>query len=194
MKGALLLVMAVGGIVSVGCGDDRLRTLSQSDVVGIPAGDATGSLFAGQYMLTRAWKGPCRCRAGSCATLNLGLGSATLMQTDGGAAASQQQSGCRLLRRWNRQRRKFCVRAGAGIRGRLFFFAHHGASRARERSTGLDEWHLGEHDGASRFRLRPSGRLRSDLPRPLTTRRYCAAAFCAAAATAVAPSTPCCSS
>lgn len=83
MKGALLLVMAVGGIVSVGCGDDRLRTLSQSDVVGIPAGDATGSLFAGQYMLTRAWKGPCRCRAGSCATLNLGLGSATLMQTDG---------------------------------------------------------------------------------------------------------------
>ena len=43
MKGALLLVMAVGGIVSVGCGDDRLRTLSQSDVVGIPAGDATGT-------------------------------------------------------------------------------------------------------------------------------------------------------
>ena len=83
MRGALALVMAVGGIVSVGCGDDGLRTLSQSDVVGIPPGDATGSLFAGQYMLTRAWKGPCRCRVGSCATLNLGLGTATVIQTDG---------------------------------------------------------------------------------------------------------------
>jgi hypothetical protein len=82
MKGGLLLVLAVG-IVSVGCDDDGLRTLSRSDVVGIPPGDAIGALFAGQYTLTRAWQGPCRCRVGSCATLNLGLGAATVTQTDG---------------------------------------------------------------------------------------------------------------
>ncbi len=85
MKGAFVLVFAVGGMVSVGCGDSGLRTLSQSDVAGIPPGNAIGSLFAGRYSLTRAWKGPCRCRVGSCATItiNVGLGTTTLTQTDG---------------------------------------------------------------------------------------------------------------
>jgi hypothetical protein len=84
MKGALL-VLAVGGIVLVGCGDGELRTLSPSDVVGIPPGNATGSLFAGHYMLTRVWKGPCRCRVGTCGTITIdaGPGTVTVMQTDG---------------------------------------------------------------------------------------------------------------
>ena len=90
MKGAFVLVFVVGGFVSVGCGDDGLRTLSQADVVGIPPGNAIGALFAGQYMLTRASKGPCRCRVGSCATLTLGLGAATLMQADGMLQLSRQ--------------------------------------------------------------------------------------------------------
>jgi len=86
MKGALVLVMAVGGIVLLGCGGEHgLRTLSRSDVVGIPPGNAIGSLFAGRYMVTRAWKGLCRCRVSSCSTItfNVGSGTTTLMQTDG---------------------------------------------------------------------------------------------------------------
>jgi len=86
MKGAFALVLVVGALVSAGCGIDSLRTLSESDVVGISAGDATGSLFAGHYMLTGTWKGACRCRVGSCATITIdaGPGSLRVMQTDGG--------------------------------------------------------------------------------------------------------------
>ena len=84
MKGVLVLVIAVGGIVSVGCGVDWLRTLSQSDVVGIPPGDATGSLFAGQYMLTQCLE---RGRVGVGLALARrsisGWAARRVMQTDG---------------------------------------------------------------------------------------------------------------
>ena len=85
MNGGFVLVLVIGGIVSAGCGIDSLRTLSQSDVAGVPPGDGTGSLFAGHYMLTGAWKGSCRCRVGSCATITIdaGPGTVTVMQTDG---------------------------------------------------------------------------------------------------------------
>jgi len=85
MKGAHWLAIAVAGMVASGCDGDSLRTLSQSDVVGIPPGDATGSLFSGQYMSTAIWKGACRCRVGSCSEITVSLEPMTfpVVQTDG---------------------------------------------------------------------------------------------------------------
>src|SRR5262245_42365790 len=85
MKAGLGLIAAVAGLVSVGCGDDSLRTLSETDVVGIPPGDAIDALFFGQYALIRAWKGPCKCRVGACSliTIDTALGTATVVQADG---------------------------------------------------------------------------------------------------------------
>jgi hypothetical protein len=80
-----LLASVVGGLVSSGCGDGALRTLSEADVTGIPPGNASGALFSGRYALTRAWKEACRCRSGSCAevTIDPDAGILTLVQDDG---------------------------------------------------------------------------------------------------------------
>jgi len=52
----------------VGCGEDP-RTLTRDDVSGIPAGDAVGAQFSGEYLIASNKIGGCHCRAGSCATL-----------------------------------------------------------------------------------------------------------------------------
>ena len=85
MKGALWFAIAVTGMVAFGCDGDSLRTLSQADVVGIPPGDATGSLFSGRYMSTDIWKGACRCRVGSCSGITAPAEPVTfpVVQTDG---------------------------------------------------------------------------------------------------------------
>jgi hypothetical protein len=85
MKRAHWFAIAVTGIVAFGCDGDSLRTLSQADVVGIPPGDATGSLFSGQYASTGIWKGACRCRVGSCSEIAVPGEPVTfpIVQTDG---------------------------------------------------------------------------------------------------------------
>lgn len=85
MKGALRFAIAVTGMVALGCDGDSLRTLSQADVVGIPPGDATGSLFSGQYRSTGVWIGACRCRVGSCSAITVSQEPRTfpVVQTDG---------------------------------------------------------------------------------------------------------------
>ncbi len=79
---ARLWVAVVLGLVA-GC-DDDLRTLTRDDVSDVPAGDAVGMQFSGQYLLTSNTIEGCDCRRGSCATLH-GVVGATLMvtQTDG---------------------------------------------------------------------------------------------------------------
>jgi len=52
----------------VGCGEDP-RTLTRDDVSAIPAGDAVGAQFSGEYLIASNKIGGCHCRAGSCATL-----------------------------------------------------------------------------------------------------------------------------
>jgi hypothetical protein len=90
-----VLLVAVAG---VGCGGNELRTLSHADVTGLPAGNATGTTFSGQYLTTSNVVVACRCRAGSCAALHGNVG-ATLsgIQMDGsfqlGAGAQLAQGG-----------------------------------------------------------------------------------------------------
>ena len=77
-----LWVAVVLGLVA-GCGDD-LRTLTREDVSDVPAGDAVGMQFSGQYLTTSNTIESCNCRRGSCSTIRPVVG-ATLMitQTDG---------------------------------------------------------------------------------------------------------------
>jgi len=84
MKGNLWFAVAAIGMVAFGCDGDALRTLSRGDVVGIPPGDATGSLFSGQYVLTVHRAEACRCRVGSCSGFTFSEGQPVLfMQADG---------------------------------------------------------------------------------------------------------------
>jgi hypothetical protein len=90
MSRAAWLVLVVGCVAS-GC-DDGLRTLSRSDVTGIPPGDAIGSPFSGRYALLRGRRTACDCRAGSCSgiTINDSLGTVTVVQNDGAFTSSNE--------------------------------------------------------------------------------------------------------
>jgi len=68
----------------VGCGEDP-RTLTREDVTGIPAGDAVGTLFAGQYLIASNKIDGCNCRVGSCGSLVGLTGIPTQVSQTGGA-------------------------------------------------------------------------------------------------------------
>ena len=82
LVGAALLVSMASG-----CGapdGPPLETLTATDVTGLPAGNALGSRFAGQYLTTEATITACRCRVGSCSVLRLYIGNTTqFVQKDG---------------------------------------------------------------------------------------------------------------
>ena len=74
---------AVVLVLLAGC-DDGLRTLTREDVSDVPAGDAVGMQFSGQYLITTSTIEACNCRRGSCATLHTVPGATlTVTQTDG---------------------------------------------------------------------------------------------------------------
>ena len=75
------VVLAAASLV--GCGEDP-RTLTRDDVSGIPAGDAVGAQFSGEYLIASNKIQACHCRVGNCATL-FGLTGIPLemLQTDG---------------------------------------------------------------------------------------------------------------
>jgi len=80
-------------VALVGCGDSGLRTLTRDDVSGLPAGDATGTAFSGQYLVTSHHAEACRCRKGSCATLTFSPGQTLLVtQTDGNLQLVEEQT------------------------------------------------------------------------------------------------------
>jgi len=67
----------------IGCGEDA-RTLTRDDVSGIPAGDAVGSQFSGEYLVASNKIEACHCRVGNCATVTGLTGITTqVLQTDG---------------------------------------------------------------------------------------------------------------
>src|SRR5215471_13452722 len=70
--------------VLLGCGGPDLRTLTRDDVSGVPAGNAVGAQFAGDYLVTRNQVEACRCRVGSCIGIhgNVG-GTLSFSQMDG---------------------------------------------------------------------------------------------------------------
>jgi hypothetical protein len=61
------------------------RTLTTLDAQGMTMpGNATGSLFAGTYVVTASTLDACRCRSGSCANFHAKTGGVTVaMETDG---------------------------------------------------------------------------------------------------------------
>lgn len=76
-----------------GCGGPDLRTLTRDDVSGLPAGDATGTAFSGQYLVTSHHPEACRCRKGSCATLTFTPGQTLLVtQADGNLQLTEEQT------------------------------------------------------------------------------------------------------
>ena len=92
MRRARVGMGAVGAIVVAAvlpsCGGDGpsapVRTLTSADVMGMPAGNATGATFSGIYVVTAASLDGCSCRSGSCATIHAVTGTLTMVvQADG---------------------------------------------------------------------------------------------------------------
>lgn len=68
------------------CGSEvELRTLTQSDVTGMTAGNATGTTFSGTYVVDAATIDGCRCRAGSCREFHAQTGATFAVEQRGGA-------------------------------------------------------------------------------------------------------------
>ena len=75
---------AVGLVLAaIGC-DNGPRRITAADIVPITPGTATGSVFAGDYIITGGLVEGCNCRLGSCATIHVLIGTAlSVSQTDG---------------------------------------------------------------------------------------------------------------
>jgi hypothetical protein len=92
MGRARVRIGAVGAIVAASvlasCDGDGssvpLRTLTSADVTGMPAGNATGTIFSGSYVVTTASLDGCSCRSGSCATIRAVTGALTIVVQAGG--------------------------------------------------------------------------------------------------------------
>ncbi|HEY7374967.1 MAG TPA: hypothetical protein VIF57_22585 [Polyangia bacterium] len=70
-------------LVAIGC-DNGPRRITAADIVPIAPGTATGSLFAGEYVITSGLVEGCNCRLGNCATIRVLIGTTiTVAQTDG---------------------------------------------------------------------------------------------------------------
>ena len=79
----LWVTVVLAAAALVGCGEDA-RTLTREDVSGIPAGDAIGTQFSGEYLIVSNKVAACTCRVGSCATVSGLTGITTqVVQTDG---------------------------------------------------------------------------------------------------------------
>jgi hypothetical protein len=82
-------ILPVGALVLTllsACGSEvELRTLTQSDVTGMTAGNATGTTFSGTYVVDSAALDGCRCRSGSCREFHAQTGSTLTVQQQDGA-------------------------------------------------------------------------------------------------------------
>lgn len=87
MKRFVPMLMLFLAWAAPGCGagdEDDLTTLTLADVSGMQPGNAVGSVFAGTYTSRTTQIDACRCRTGSCATIQPRTGvSRVVAQTDG---------------------------------------------------------------------------------------------------------------
>ena len=95
LRGFFVLVFWAGGCGSGGNGADlRPRTLTREDVAALPPGSASGSVFAGTYLVREAQIEACACRAGTCQPFHALSGASSVVTQNDGALASTGSGLC----------------------------------------------------------------------------------------------------
>jgi hypothetical protein len=86
-------IISMTGLIVSGCGGSSAKTVTATDVTGIPAGDATGTTLSGTYLLASAAIEDCTCRVGSCAMIHAETGTTLMVVQQDGALTVTDSNG-----------------------------------------------------------------------------------------------------
>jgi hypothetical protein len=78
-------IVSLAGLIAAGCGGSSAKTITPTEVNGIPAGNATGTALSGTYLLASSTIDDCACRVGSCAMIHAETGTTLMVVQDDGA-------------------------------------------------------------------------------------------------------------
>jgi hypothetical protein len=82
-----ITVAATLGLLAASCGGDGSRRLTATDVTGLPPGDASGTSFAGHYLITAGKIEDCACSRPDnyCSTARVNVGRTIAVTQNGGS-------------------------------------------------------------------------------------------------------------